>query len=251
MISLKSILLSIFLLILYWTCSANPFQSDSSFTSFDIPEQTHQVIVVTTASWESKQGKLKRYERVNGQWKSVGVDVPVAVGKSGLGWGSGLHKNANGSGKKEGDGKAPAGVFTLGMMFGYNEKSLSHLNYPYQQSTNRDYFIDDVNSDDYNKWVTIPVNKLNNPKERWGSYEIMRRADHLYEYGIIVSHNMDPIVKEKGSAIFIHVWRSTGSPTLGCTSMSKENIVTLMRWIDPIKSPLLIQVPESELKKLR
>ena len=224
--------------------------ADDSLTSFAIPEQTGQVIVVTTASWNSKEGTLQRYERVDGNWKKTGDAVQVMVGKNGLGWGRGKHKNTGSPEKVEGDGKAPAGVFSLGTLFGYAEKFDSPSGYPYRQATARDYYVDDIKSTDYNQWVTIPAGKANTPNEFWASCEKMRRADHLYEYGIVISHNEAPAVKGKGSAIFFHVWRAPGLPTVGCTSMRKEDLVGLMKWLDPAKEPLLIQVPESELHKL-
>jgi L,D-peptidoglycan transpeptidase YkuD (ErfK/YbiS/YcfS/YnhG family) len=109
---------------------------------------------------------------------------------------------------------------------------------------------DDVNSKDYNTWVSISADKENNPKAFWGSVEKMKRGDHLYEYGIIINHNSNPAEKGKGSAIFFHVWRTPGAPTLGCTSMSKENLLQLMAWLDPKKEPLLVQAPVSELSGL-
>lgn len=218
-------------------------------TSFKIPGSTEQVIVVTSASWTATTGNLQRYEIKDGAWIKTGTSIPVALGKTGLTWGRGLHKNSS-TEKKEGDGKAPAGVFALGTMFGYAESSPSANGFPYKQSTDRDYFIDDDKSSDYNTWVTIPPGKPNYPKERWFSYEKMKRADHLYEYGVVILHNSSPVEKGKGSAIFFHVWRNPGSPTLGCTAMSKENMLTLVKWLDEKKKPLLIQVPESELMKV-
>jgi D-alanyl-D-alanine dipeptidase len=53
-----------------------------------------QMIVVTTDSWDSPQGTLRRYERERpgNPWQSVGEPVTVMVGKTGLGWGTGLLK---------------------------------------------------------------------------------------------------------------------------------------------------------------
>lgn len=233
--------------------TANAFQSvtPDSITSFAIPEKTRQLMVVTAKDWVTTQGQLQRYEKVENTWKKIGPGVTVALGKNGLAWGRGLHKNNGSPEKREGDSEAPAGVFSLGTMFGYGSESPSKFRYPYRQSTVRDYFVDDVSSADYNKWVSIAADKENTPKAYWGSVEKMKRGDHLYEYGILINHNSDPIEKGKGSAIFFHVWRNPGAPTLGCTSMSKENLLQLMSWLDPVKEPLLIQVPVSVLKTLQ
>src|SRR5215831_19673899 len=51
-----------------------------------------QMIVVTTDSWDSPQGMLHRYERKRpgNPWQPVGPPIPVMVGKTGLGWGTGV-----------------------------------------------------------------------------------------------------------------------------------------------------------------
>jgi hypothetical protein len=51
-----------------------------------------QMIVVTTDSWDSQQGTLRRYERERpgNPWQAVGQPITVMIGKSGLGWGTGL-----------------------------------------------------------------------------------------------------------------------------------------------------------------
>jgi L,D-peptidoglycan transpeptidase YkuD (ErfK/YbiS/YcfS/YnhG family) len=78
----------------------------------------------------------------------------------------------------------------------------------------------------------------------------MKRRDHLYELGLVVKHNMEPAIAGKGSAIFLHVWRSPGAPTLGCTAMNKQELIRLLTWLDPAKQPLFIQAPEGELERL-
>src|SRR5215510_581259 len=81
-----------------------------------------QLIVVTTSDWNAVEGKLQRYERAapGGKWQAVGEPFSVVVGKNGLGWGSGISAVDHDSDdpiKKEGDGKAPAGVFRLTTSF--------------------------------------------------------------------------------------------------------------------------------------
>jgi L,D-peptidoglycan transpeptidase YkuD (ErfK/YbiS/YcfS/YnhG family) len=249
----KFVSLVVLIVAVTWRTDTAAFQLTAidSLTSFTIPEKTTQLIIVTAKDWVTTQGKLQRYEKTGDQWKRVGTVVPVALGKNGLAWGTGLHMNDSGSGKKEGDSEAPAGVFTLGTMFGYGSESPSKSGFRYRQATVRDYWVDDINSKDYNLWVTIPPEKENNPKALWGSVEKMKRGDHLYEHGIVINHNSTPVEKGKGSAIFFHVWRNPGAPTLGCTSMSKENLLQMMGWLDPKKEPLVIQVPASALSQVR
>src|SRR5690348_11576548 len=73
-----------------------------------------QMILVLVPSWESASGMIQLFERNrNRGWIMVRPGFPCVVGKNGLGWGIGLH----GTGipgqpqKREGDGRAPAGIF--------------------------------------------------------------------------------------------------------------------------------------------
>ena len=75
---------------------------------------TKQLIVVSTKNWSTPTGTLQRYEKTD-KWRKVGKKLDIKLGRNGLGWGIGLHSipiNAKHI-KKEGDGKAPAGIFSL------------------------------------------------------------------------------------------------------------------------------------------
>ena len=152
--------------------------------------------------------------------------------------------------KREGDGCAPAGIFRLGPAFGYAARPPAGCKLRYRPVTERDYFVDAPAANDYNRWVTIPPRKPNRPEKLWPSFERMKRRDGLYELGIVVQQNDRPIVKGKGSAIFLHVWRHPGVPTVGCTAMARDDLLTLLRWLDPDLEPLLVQAPEKEIKNI-
>src|SRR5262249_56019750 len=102
---------------------------------------TTQLLVVTTSDWNAVEGKLQRYNRKyrGGPWEPVGEPFSVVVGKNGLGWGAGmistdaLHIRPDDPIKKEGDGKAPAGLFYLDMAFGYAPETLAGPQMPYMQ----------------------------------------------------------------------------------------------------------------------
>lgn len=73
-----------------------------------------QMVVVTSSDWNDVHGTLRRFERGDngGGWRQVGAAQPVMLGRSGIGWGIGLHPaQNNGPQKREGDGRNPAGVF--------------------------------------------------------------------------------------------------------------------------------------------
>lgn len=217
----------------------------------NLPREIQQVVLVTTSGWDCLNGTLALFSRTDTGWRLANNAVPVTVGRNGLGWGLGLFpiESKTAPIKIEGDGRAPAGIFELGDAFGYLDSAPPGCKLMYRTTTDRDYFIDDANSPDYNSWMSL-TEEVNKPEEHWKSFERMKRNDHLYELGIIVKHNMRPVVSGRGSAIFLHVWSAKGKATSGCTAMSKEDLEIILRWLDPSKRPVLIQIPKSELKNL-
>jgi D-alanyl-D-alanine dipeptidase len=199
-----------------------------------IPE-SRQLLVVTTEGWSASDGVLQRYEKDERSWKKVGKAIRVRLGRNGLGWGRGLHtipKNAK-TIKKEGDGKAPAGIFTLKQAFGYEK---FRTGYPYKVYSETDHCVDDVDSKFYNKIIDSTKTAAD-----YKSFEHMKFPKDYYRYGIVVNHNhIDEkgALKGAGSCIFIHIKKV---PTAGCTVMDEKEIREIIRWLDEKKKPLLVQ----------
>ncbi|HEV7767198.1 MAG TPA: L,D-transpeptidase family protein [Thermoanaerobaculia bacterium] len=209
-------------------------------------DQSTQLIVVTTANWDTTQGELTLREHTNGVWTQIGDPIPVVVGRTGLAWGDGLSLPLRREGpvKKEGDGKAPAGLFALTSLFGYADAAPS-TQMPYIVATPTVECVDDPTSAQYN---TI-VDTQSVPKT-WMSSEMMRRDDELYREGIVVAHNSTPPAAGRGSCIFLHIWTGPDSSTAGCTAMSAENLARLTRWLDAERKPLLLQLTRANLDAL-
>jgi len=212
--------------------------------------RSRQLVVVTTRGWDDVPGVLRRYERkgTRGAWAQVGKDVPVAVGRNGLGWGAGLVETGAAAGpqKKEGDGKAPAGVFALGAAFGFAPAPAGRLRVPYVPLTPSVECVDDTASRKYN----LIVDRLTAGDVDWNSSERMRSVEG-YRWGLVVNHNAAPTVAGRGSCIFLHVWAGPRMGTAGCTAMGEEKLTELLRWLDPKRRPLLVQLPEAEYARLR
>lgn len=208
-------------------------------------DTSNQLIVVTTKNWTDVQGTAQRYERQGKTFQKYGAPFPVVVGKSGLAWGKGLGvvEQREGPVKREGDGKAPAGLFKLGTAFGYDSSADTRL--PYLALTSSTECVDDSHSKRYNELVD--GSKI---AKDWNSSEHMRRDDDMYRQGIVIEHNT-PASADAGSCIFFHIWRAPTSPTLGCTAMDPADIARLFSWLDPRQSPLLIQLPEAEYEHFR
>jgi D-alanyl-D-alanine dipeptidase len=206
---------------------------------------SNQLIIVTTKNWTDIQGTAQRYERHGPTFQKIGDPFAVVVGKSGLAWGKGLTvvDPRDGPIKREGDGKAPAGVFKLGTAFGYDKTAETQL--PYQSLTPTIECVDDSQSKRYNQLVDgATVTK------DWNSSERMRRDDDMYRQGIFIEHNT-PASAGAGSCIFFHIWRGPTSGTLGCTAMAPADIARLLKWLDPRQGALLVQLPEAQYEQLR
>lgn len=214
-------------------------------------DRCRQSVVVLTDDWASTTGVMYSFERGGAThvWKEQRPSVPVVIGKNGLGQGRGLIRLDFGRApdKKEGDDRAPAGIFWLSTVFGYAPaRSASWVKLPYLALSKRIEGIDDPRSRYYNKLV----DRAKVAKVDWRSSEQMRRDDVLYKWGVVVDHN--PAARPgAGSCIFLHVWKSPSSPTAGCTAMRERDLVTLIRWLDPARHPILIQMPRAVYRSFR
>lgn len=204
-----------------------------------------QIVVVAAAAWESTTATLTRFERTPRGW-SVIDSWPVTLGHRGLGWGLGLHPTGlAGPEKREGDRRAPAGVFILESAFG--TQAIEPRGFPWHRTEPEDLWVDDPESTLYNQRVRSVDVSL---RRDWKSAEVLRREDGLYDFAIVVGHNRGPVVKGKGSAIFLHAWSAPGVSTVGCTAMEKRRVRELIEWLDASKRPLLVQVPREAVPSL-
>ena len=229
-------------------CNANPTAEPKTSlvkSTINIPSESSQLLLVTTKNWSTKDGTLQRYEKTNNHWQKVGKSINIVLGRNGLGWGRGLHstpKNAKYI-KKEGDGKAPAGLFSLGNGFGYSQTNFK-MNFPYTAYKTTDHCVDDSNS----QWYNQIIDSKQIAKD-YKSFEHMKLRNNLYKYGITVNHNPSQIA-QAGSCIFIHIKSKSGKGTAGCTAMKEDEITTILKWLKEEKKPLLLQLPKEEMVKV-
>lgn len=216
--------------------------------------EAEQMIVVTTAGWDVDHGLLRRFERAPGagaRWTQVGEAAPVMLGRTGSAWGLGLHPQAaSGPTKREGDGRAPAGVFALGTAFGYAQTAASRL--PYRAMTASHYCIDVPASPLYNRIVDA---RVVGEAAVAGSTEPMRRdlhanGDPRYRLGFVIEHNREAR-PGAGSCIFAHLTRRAGEPTAGCTAMADAVMEQTLAWLDPARRPVFVLLPDAEYRRLQ
>ena len=137
-----------------------------------------------------------------------------AIGKKGL------SKN-----KKEGDFKTPTGIFELGDIY-YRpdrvQKPISKLKINIIRKNMG--WCDDPESKYYNKLIKIKKNFKS-------SFEKLFRKDRKYDLLILIKYNYKKIIKNKGSAIFLHLTQNYSS-TKGCVALKKKDFLILIKLIN-------------------
>ena len=130
---------------------------------------------------------------------------------------NGLKKN-----KLEGVNSTPVGTFLLGPVYYRNDR----VDKPYTKlktfKINKQMgWCDDPNNVNYNKEV-----KLNKKIKA----EKLYKKDKIYDIIIVINYNTRKIIRNKGSAIFIHVTNNY-KPTRGCVALSLNDIEILLKII--------------------
>ncbi len=83
-------------------------------------------------------------------------------------------------------------------------------------------WCDDPLSKDYNKLIKYPFNYRS---------EKLYRSNNIYDIILVLDYNMRPIIKNKGSAIFIHIANHKFEPTRGCVAIKKKELKKIIKAI--------------------
>lgn len=126
--------------------------------------------------------------------------------------------------KEEGDCVTPKGIYELVKVL-YRSDRIKNIktNLKKIKIKKNMGWCDDPNNIQYNKQVKIPANF---------SYEKLYRTDKLYDLIIVLSYNMFPVIKNKGSAIFIHIASKNYRKTNGCIALKKKNLLALLSLVN-------------------
>jgi D-alanyl-D-alanine dipeptidase len=210
----------------------------------------HQLIIVTTGSWTGVNARLCCFERSDAGWTRQMGPFDVVVGRQGLAWDGELQGIAGeGPVKREGDGKAPAGMFYLLHAMGHAAKPPDNVTFRYEQIQPDMHCVDDAGSAYYNRIVS--ESKLGpGAEERWKSSEQLSQMVEEYRWLIVVDYNRQDPKPGAGSCIFMHLWRSNEKGTAGCTAMAEQDLLVLLQWLRNEKNPLLVQLPGAEYERI-
>ena len=149
-----------------------------------------------------------------------GYKLKCAIGKCGI----------IGS-KKEGDLATPKGIFKLGQLY-YRKDKVKQIKCKIKKQIIRKNmgWCNDSRSTKYNKEINFPF--------RYGAEKLYRK-DMIYDLLINIEYNFRPVIKKKGSAIFLHLASSKYKPTKGCIAISKKDFLKILPLINK-KTKILI-----------
>ena len=81
-------------------------------------------------------------------------------------------------------------------------------------------WCDDSKSKDYNKLVKLPTAY---------SHEKLYKKENIYDVILVLNYNMSPVIKKRGSAIFIHIAKKNYKKTEGCVALKKIQILKIIK----------------------
>jgi len=118
--------------------------------------------------------------------------------------------------KKEGDKKTPKGEFRFKYIL-YRKDRIFKLKTKLKKIVinKKMGWCDDPNSGHYNKIINYPFKF---------SAEKLWKKENIYDIIIVIDYNLNPVIKNKGSAIFLHIAKKKYQPTNGCIAVNKKNI---------------------------
>ena len=131
-----------------------------------------------------------------------------------------LGKAGIGEKKQEGDNVTPAGNFKIVQIY-YRSDRVKKISSKLRaiEITKNMGWCDDPNSKNYNQLINLP--------SRYG-HEKLFKKNNIYDIIVVLNYNMKPVIKNKGSAIFIHVAKKTYQPTQGCIALKKNDLLKLL-----------------------
>jgi L,D-peptidoglycan transpeptidase YkuD (ErfK/YbiS/YcfS/YnhG family) len=175
-----------------------------------------QLITVTSRSRTATAARFIAYRRHRGRWVTEFGPWTARVGYNGI---------APRGRKREGDGRTPSGTYGFSFFFGVRPNP--GVAFRYRHAFPYDVWDDDPSSPLYNEWV-------NERRANPGADPEPMHQTPAYDWAAVIAYNTAR-VPGRGSAIFLHV--GTGSATAGCVSLPASELLRVLRWLKPSRSP--------------
>ena len=145
----------------------------------------------------------------SGYLKYKNLKFRCALGKSGI-------KKKT----REGDNVTPKGIYKILKVF-FRKDRIKKVKAPFKKIkiTKKIGWCDDIKSKYYNKQISIPTSL---------KHEKLYRKDNIYDIICVINYNINPIVANRGSAIFLHITKGNYKNTKGCVALKKNHLLKLL-----------------------
>jgi len=139
--------------------------------------------------------------------------LKCALGKRGIGYK-----------KKEGDLITPVGKYKIKYIL-YRKDRIKKIYSKIRTIVIKKNmaWCNDPESKDYNKLIKLPSDF---------SFENLYKKENIYDIVLVLDYNMNPIIKNKGSAIFIHVAKKNYKKTEGCMALRKIHLLKIIKLLE-------------------
>ena len=122
--------------------------------------------------------------------------------------------------KKEGDLITPKGKYRIKYILYRKDRVKIQTKIKKIIITRKMGWCDDPNSKQYNKLIKLPTAY---------KHEKLYKKENIYDIIMVLNYNMNPIVKNRGSAIFIHIAKKNYGKTEGCVALKKIHLLKVLK----------------------
>jgi len=122
--------------------------------------------------------------------------------------------------KQEGDLKTPRGKFKFKLLL-YRKDRIRRIRCKIKRKIIHKNmgWCDNPNSTYYNRLVKLSFEK---------KAEKLYLKKNSYDLILVLNYNMKPVVKNKGSAIFLHIANKKFNATKGCVAITKRTFIKIL-----------------------
>lgn len=195
-----------------------------------LPARTRQVLIVSADGFDTSHATLTAFTKTDGAWRPAFGPIPARLGVNGFA-----------DAKVEGDNATPTGVYGFGPTV-YGIAADPGLRYPYHRLVEDDWWNENPATAGYNTFQHGP--------DPGGASEALWTTAPQYDHFAVITYNI-PVVRAdppRGSGIFLHVM-VPGRATAGCVSIARDDLVRVLRWLDPAARPRIVLAPADELDR--
>ena len=132
-----------------------------------------------------------------------------------------IGKRGIGRKRKEGDLITPIGKYKIEYIL-YRKDRIKKIKTRIKKTIIKKNmgWCNDPDSNNYNKLIKLPSVY---------SFEKLYKKENIYDVILVLNYNMNPVIKNKGSAIFIHVAKKNYKKTEGCVALKKNHLIKVLK----------------------